>query len=391
MGAATSRSADIREISGNSAAGFFSGKRLADCAIIKTFQPAGDRMKKIYLVDSENVGDIWVPLLVTSQPEDEVFVFYTQKSPHMSYENVRLLKETEKEASFIKCFEGSNALDFQLVTQLGYMLCENPEYQYIIVSNDTGFDAAVRYWMTRKMPVSRLSGKECSKRLQRSRRAAEGERAQNTGEQTRSSAGEEASLPVENEKVQEAPEQEKAAEEHPYGEQTAKDESGIAGETAAAEGAEPEQDEKDREPEQEDIISEPTQAQKDDIAKNLLCCISKDNLADFHNALVVFFGKENGKKLYQEIKSSPEYTAYRDNLQECSQEEKFDIYCRMVFAYSKPVESCPKDFSLFLFKANGKRKNLNSLRAALQGHYGKEKGMRYYSLFKSHIKIMNRM
>lgn len=332
-----------------------------------------------------------MPLLVSSQPEDEVFVFYTQKSPHMSYENVRLLKETEKEAIFIKCFEGSNALDFQLVTQLGYMLCENPEYQYIIVSNDTGFDAAVRYWIARKMPVSRLSGKECSKRLQRSRRAAEGERVQNTGEQTRGSAGEEASLPVENEKVQEAPEQEKAAEEHPYEEQTAKDESGIAGETAAAECAEPEQDEKDGEPEQEDIIPEPTQAQKDDIAKNLLCCISKDNLADFHNALVVFFGKENGKKLYQEIKSSPEYTAYRDNLQECCLEEKFDIYCRMVFAYSKPVESCPKDFSLFLFKANGKRKNLNSLRAALQGHYGKEKGMRYYSLFKSHIKIMNRM
>lgn len=30
----------------------------------------------------------------------------------MNYENVRMLKETEKEADFIKCFEGSNALDF---------------------------------------------------------------------------------------------------------------------------------------------------------------------------------------------------------------------------------------------------------------------------------------
>ena len=62
-------------------------------------------MKRIYLVDSENVGDIWVPLLVASQPDEEVIVFYTQKSPHMNYENVRLLKETEKEAEFIKCFE----------------------------------------------------------------------------------------------------------------------------------------------------------------------------------------------------------------------------------------------------------------------------------------------
>ena len=60
-------------------------------------------MGKIYLVDSENVGDIWVPLLVSSQEDDEVLVFYTTKSPHMNYENVRMLKETEKEADFIKC------------------------------------------------------------------------------------------------------------------------------------------------------------------------------------------------------------------------------------------------------------------------------------------------
>lgn len=123
-------------------------------------------MKRIYLVDSENVGDIWVPLLVASQPDEEVIVFYTQKSPHMNYENVRLLKETEKEAEFIKCFEGSNALDFQLVTQLGYLLCENQENSYVIVSNDTGFDAAVRYWKQRNMPVQRLSGKELNRRLQ---------------------------------------------------------------------------------------------------------------------------------------------------------------------------------------------------------------------------------
>ena len=122
-------------------------------------------MGKIYLVDSENVGDIWVPLLVSSQEDDEVLVFYTTKSPHMNYENVRMLKETEKEADFIKCFEGSNALDFQLVSELGYRLSQNAAREYVIVSNDTGFDAAVRYWSARKMPVSRLSGKECHRML----------------------------------------------------------------------------------------------------------------------------------------------------------------------------------------------------------------------------------
>lgn len=133
-------------------------------------------MKRIYFGDSENVGDIWVPLLVASQSDEEVIVFYTQKSPHMNYENVRLLKETEKEAEFIKCFEGSNALDFQLVTQLGYLLCENQENRYVIVSNDTGFDAAVRYWKQRNMPVQRLSGKELNRRLQQKQRRMEKEK-----------------------------------------------------------------------------------------------------------------------------------------------------------------------------------------------------------------------
>ncbi len=121
-----------------------------------------------------------MPLLVSSQEDDEVLVFYTTKSPHMNYENVRMLKETEKEADFIKCFEGSNALDFQLVSELGYRLSQNADREYVIVSNDTGFDAVVRYWSTRKMPVSRLSGKECHRMLTE-KKAARGKR--NPGQQ----------------------------------------------------------------------------------------------------------------------------------------------------------------------------------------------------------------
>lgn len=163
-------------------------------------------MGKIYLVDSENVGDIWVPLLVSSQEDDEVLVFYTTKSPHMNYENVRMLKETEKEADFIKCFEGSNALDFQLVSELGYRLSQNATREYVIVSNDTGFDAAVRYWSARKMPVSRLSGKECHRMLtEKKQRVAKesGAAAEQEQEQTRA-AGSEAEAEQVRETGQEA-------------------------------------------------------------------------------------------------------------------------------------------------------------------------------------------
>ena len=519
-------------------------------------------MGKIYLVDSENVGDIWVPLLVSSQEDDEVLVFYTTKSPHMNYENVRMLKETEKEADFIKCFEGSNALDFQLVSELGYRLSQNAGREYVIVSNDTGFDAAVRYWSTRKMPVSRLSGKECHRMLtekkqrvakesgaaepeQEQTRAAgpeveaeqvreteqeaeaeqvretgpeaeaeqvretgpepEAERVRKTGPEPEAERGREQSKKPRSSKKSEpskaggkagesgnpeasgkagnAEESGKAepAENAGLAEKSGKAEpaenAGLAGEsgkpevTGKAEDAETSgkaepaektgrakrsrKSAKAVKAEKSERMSEPDRSEKSQksdkaktqnagndkpdlteeqsgqmtemmdlkeemsenpqsvsnatdqseapvkfgldlnaeraILKTLCACISKENLVDFHNALVALLGEEEGKRLYQELKTNAEYASYWSELPAYGLKEKFDMYCKMVFDHSEYAKEPPEDFSGFLYQANGKRKNLNSLRAALQGHYGKDKGMKYYSLFKSHIKMMNRM
>ena len=538
-------------------------------------------MGKIYLVDSENVGDIWVPLLVSSQEDDEVLVFYTTKSPHMNYENVRMLKETEKEADFIKCFEGSNALDFQLVSELGYRLSQNADREYVIVSNDTGFDAAVRYWSTRKMPVSRLNGKECHRMLtekkqrvtketgaaaepeQEQTRAAgpeveteqvretgpeaeaeqvreteqeaEAEQVRETGQEAEAERGREQSRKPRSSKKSEPskaggkagesgkPEASgkagnaetsgkaevigKAEDAETFGKAEPAEKAGLAGEsgkpevtgkaedaeesgkaevTGKAEDAEtsgksePEENAglaeesgkaepaektgrakrsrksaKAVKAEKSEHMSEPDRSEKSQksdkaktqnagnekpdlteeqsgqmtammdlkeemsenpqsvsnatgqseapakfgldlnaeraILKTLCACISKENLVDFHNALVALLGEEEGKRLYQELKTNAEYASYWSELPAYGLKEKFDMYCKMVFDHSEYAKEPPEDFSGFLYQANGKRKNLNSLRAALQGHYGKDKGMKYYSLFKSHIKMMNRM
>ena len=538
-------------------------------------------MGKIYLVDSENVGDIWVPLLVSSQEDDEVLVFYTTKSPHMNYENVRMLKETEKEADFIKCFEGSNALDFQLVSELGYRLSQNADREYVIVSNDTGFDAAVRYWSTRKMPVSRLSGKECHRMLtekkqrvakesgaavepeQEQTRAAgpeveaeqvreteqeaeaeqvretgqeaEAEQVRETGQEAEAERGREQSKKPRSSKKSEPskaggkagesgkPEASgkagnaetsgkaevigKAEDAETSGKAEPTEKGGLAGEsgkpevigkaedaetsgkpevTGKAEDAETSRKSEPEEnaglaeesgkaepaektgtakrsrksakavkAEKSERMSEPDRSEKSQksdkaktqnagnekpdlteeqsgqmtemmdlkeemsenpqsvsnatdqseapakfgldlnaeraILKTLCACISKENLVDFHNALVALLGEEEGKRLYQELKTNAEYASYWSELPAYGLKEKFDMYCKMVFDHSEYAKEPPEDFSGFLYQANGKRKNLNSLRAALQGHYGKDKGMKYYSLFKSHIKMMNRM
>ena len=466
-------------------------------------------MGKIYLVDSENVGDIWVPLLVSSQEDDEVLVFYTTKSPHMNYENVRMLKETEKEADFIKCFEGSNALDFQLVSELGYRLSQNADREYVIVSNDTGFDAAVRYWSTREMPVSRLSGKECHRMLtekkqrvakesgaavepeQEQTRAAgpeveaeqvreteqeaEAEQVRETGQEAEAERGREQSKKPRSSKKSESskaggkagesgkPEASgKAGNAETSGKAEPAENAGLAEESGKAEPAEKtgtakrsRKSAKAVKAEKSERMSEPDRSEKSQksdkaktqnagnekpdlteeqsgqmtemmdlkeemsenpqsvsnatdqseapakfgldlnaeraILKTLCACISKENLVDFHNALVALLGEEEGKRLYQELKTNAEYASYWSELPAYGLKEKFDMYCKMVFDHSEYAKEPPEDFSGFLYQANGKRKNLNSLRAALQGHYGKDKGMKYYSLFKSHIKMMNRM
>ena len=115
---------------------------------------------KHYLIDSENVGDFWIPLLELPAEQAELVVFYTKNSPHMSYDSLIKLKESDRKVTFIKCYEGTNALDFQLCSELGFLIAMNEEDDFIIVTNDTGYDAAVKYWRRKEYSVKRIAGKD---------------------------------------------------------------------------------------------------------------------------------------------------------------------------------------------------------------------------------------
>ena len=96
------------------------------------------------------------------------------KSAHMGYDRIVCLMEQKRGAvHWIKCFEGQNALDFQLVTELGSCLSQNGSREYIIVSNDTGYDAVVRYWQQKGCSVRRIKGTDCEKGAPEERRQEE--------------------------------------------------------------------------------------------------------------------------------------------------------------------------------------------------------------------------
>ena len=98
-----------------------------------------EKTPTVYLVDCENVNDVWIRLVTTMEAQDEILVFYTEKSPHMSYEKViELTQLSDRPIRWIKCVEGSNALDFQLVTELGARVATEPGHTFVIVCRAVG-------------------------------------------------------------------------------------------------------------------------------------------------------------------------------------------------------------------------------------------------------------
>lgn len=113
-----------------------------------------------YLIDSENVCDAWIQLLPELKKKDRIIVFYTENTANLAAECVSMLADYKGyEILWEKCFTGNNALDFQLVSRLGYYICKRPKDKFVIMSNDTGYDPAIKYWVGAGFQVERMRGK----------------------------------------------------------------------------------------------------------------------------------------------------------------------------------------------------------------------------------------
>lgn len=316
-------------------------------------------MNKLYFVDSENVGDNWVSLLDSITTEDKLLVFYTAKSPHMNYKNIVLLKNSPKEVTFIECCEGSNALDFQLCTDLGYRVKDYEDTEFIIVSNDTGFDAVVKYWSHRGITIRRIQGKAC---IAKPAHAAASDA--HAHENVKSSEDVTNLHDTQQENVMSQVEHGK----------TAVPQDNTAPQTDL--NAMPKADEADT---------------SDAKAKEILYIIGKDNLQLLHESLQQLFGQKKGQSYYNAFKSDTAYTNYINKHNQINTKDKQHTYCSIVFELSSEKLAMPEDFPEFVTSTWKKKKNLNSFRAALQTKYDKALSDKYYSMIKAHVKILDKI
>ena len=113
-----------------------------------------------FFVDYENESDRLLDgiLFANLKYEDEVFIFYSNRSGRISMNMHEILEQVHAKKTYIKAETGTpNALDFQLVTYLGACIHNKPLKEYYIVSNDCGFDCVCKFWSQHNVLVRRIS------------------------------------------------------------------------------------------------------------------------------------------------------------------------------------------------------------------------------------------
>lgn len=370
-----------------------------------------------FLVDSENVNDNWLMLFDMADEDDEIVVFYTKKSPHMSYMSViRLMENNKINIRFEESYEGTNALDFQLVSYMGYLMgcagsfsenkcdaasAESCADEYIIMSNDTGYDPAVRFWKDKGFAVRRFNVNFCKQAVQRRKNikyqvvADIPSKEDNVNNNTNTNINTDTdAITAKSYNLNELIDGTHSSytDSEPLCDELTTNDDLPANDKLMTNDDLPFTDEQhpDNGLPFKDAVSPVLKSEKtasEDFdhfeVDSFLNCMGKDNLLKLHETLVHVYGMKQGQTIYKTIKDK----SYSYTPEKLTRKKKVERFTGIIFAHSDIDD--PGDFVDFLEKNRNKTKNLNGIRSAITKSYGETDGLKYYSLFKPYFKIIS--
>lgn len=384
-----------------------------------------------FLVDSENVNDNWLMLFDMADADDEIIVFYTKKSPHMSYMSViRLIENNKINIRFEESYEGTNALDFQLVSYMGYLMgcagsfsenkcdaasAESCADEYIIMSNDTGYDPAVRFWKDKGFAVRRFNVNFCKQAVQRRKNikyqvvADIPSKEDNVNNNTNTNINTDTDTDAITAKSYNLNElidgnHSSYTDSEPLNDELSTNDDLPASDELTTNDDLPANDKlmtnddlpftDEQHPDNglpfKDAVSPVLKSEKtasEDFdhfeVDSFLNCMGKDNLLKLHETLVHVYGMKQGQTIYKTIKDK----SYSYTPEKLTRKKKVERFTGIIFAHSDIDD--PGDFVDFLEKNRNKTKNLNGIRSAITKSYGETDGLKYYSLFKPYFKIIS--
>lgn len=384
-----------------------------------------------FLVDSENVNDNWLMLFDMADEDDEIIVFYTKKSPHMSYMSViRLIENNKINIRFEECYEGTNALDFQLVSYMGYLMgcagsfsenkcdaasAESCADEYIIMSNDTGYDPAVRFWKDKGFAIRRFNVNFCKQAIQRRKNIKYQVVADIPSKEDNANTNIDTNIDTDNDNDAITAKSYNLNElfdgnhssytdSEPLNDELSTNDDLPASDELTTNDDLPANDKlmtnddlqftDEQHPDNglpfKDAVSPVLKSEKtasEDFdhfeVDSFLNCMGKDNLLKLHETLVHVYGMKQGQTIYKTIKDK----SYSYTPEKLTRKKKVERFTGIIFAHSDIND--PGNFVDFLEKNKNKTKNLNGIRSAITKSYGETDGLKYYSLFKPYFKIIS--
>lgn len=380
-----------------------------------------------FLVDSENVNDNWLMLFDMADEDDEIVVFYTKKSPHMSYMSViRLMENNKINIRFEESYEGTNALDFQLVSYMGYLMgcagsfsenkcdaasAESCADEYIIMSNDTGYDPAVRFWKDKGFAVRRFNVNFCKQAVQRRKNikyqvVADIPSKEDNANTNIDTDNDNDAITAKSYNLNELFDGNHSSytDSEPLNDELSTNDDLPASDEITTNDDLPANDKlmtnddlpftDEQHPDNglpfKDAVSPVLKSEKtasEDFdhfeVDSFLNCMGKDNLLKLHETLVHVYGMKQGQTIYKTIKDK----SYSYTPEKLTRKKKVERFTGIIFAHSDIDD--PGDFVDFLEKNKNKTKNLNGIRSAITKSYGETDGLKYYSLFKPYFKIIS--
>lgn len=326
--------------------------------------------RRFILVDTENVQNRWFELLRGLREKDKIIVFYTENHSKKLQDYLEVSKGG-KRLRWVECISGENALDYQLLGVLSYLIYIHPKAEYTIYSNDKGYQDAVSSWKDKGVCI-RLAGfstervkEDSTERQEKHLKRGDSDRQENSSKRERQ-------------------EQLDACDEQ-QGKQA--DENGPADDNKVRKGAETTgRGKRKRELKKKQKSVSEVDGCVWEIGKSL----SFAEKAAYHALLVDFLGQEEGRRQYQIIRKSKEC---QEILKECyldDSRERAVCLIQTILQYHELDMAYGKVIYQILQK--GDLNNLQAIKKSFDNRIGaKAEYQKYYSVMKRYFHLIKEM
>lgn len=130
--------------------------------------------RKYYLIDTENVGNRWFDMPKKIRRKDRIITFYTQH--HSKHLEEFLAKQIHNpKILWLECAAGNNALDYQLMGVLSYLIAKHPKASFCIYSNDKDYQSAIDFWKNRGIKICQKGFEITNKKKAKKKKAKKGQ------------------------------------------------------------------------------------------------------------------------------------------------------------------------------------------------------------------------